>query len=154
MRRYEKILCPVDFSPFAQAALDEAASLAKGMGSKVCLLHAYQNPAYVLPMSGYVGPTADMLGRMRQQVEEELGGMAAKLSERGIEVETATIEGIPYKVITDHAHEWGADLIVMGTHGRTGLTHALTGSVAERVVRLAECPVLITRGSAGADEGE
>ncbi len=151
MRRYEKILCPVDFSPFSKAALEEAAALAKGMGSKLCLLHAYQNPAYVLPMSGYVGPTADMLGRMRQQIDEELSAMAKEVQALGIETETSCIEGVPFKVITEHAVEWGADLIVMGTHGRTGLTHALTGSVAERVVRLAECPVLITRHAAEAE---
>ncbi|MGD8859872.1 MAG: universal stress protein [Myxococcales bacterium] len=145
MRQYKKILCPVDFSPFADAALDEAMSLAKGMGSTLCLLHAYQNPAYVLPMSGYVGPTADMIGRIRKQLEEELAGLAKKVEEQGITVETRCVEGIPYKVITDLAQEWDADLIVMGTHGRTGLSHALTGSVAERVVRTAECPVLITR---------
>jgi nucleotide-binding universal stress UspA family protein len=151
MRQYKKILCPVDFSPFADAALEEAVSLAKGMGSTVCLVHAFQNPAYVLPMSGYVGPTADMLGRIRQQLEEELAGLAEKAKAEGVQVETRCIEGIPYKVVTELAEEWGADLIVMGTHGRTGLSHALTGSVAERVVRVAQCPVLITRGNVAAD---
>ncbi|MDH5670572.1 MAG: universal stress protein [Myxococcales bacterium] len=148
MKSYDKILCPVDFSRFAEVALVEAAALAKGMGSTLMLLHAYQNPAYVLPMSGYVGPTADMIGRMRQQLTDELEALAEKLRKDGLTVETEIIEGIPYKSIVDRAHEWGADLIVMGTHGRTGLSHALTGSVAERVVRLASCPVLITRSPA------
>jgi len=148
MRQYKRILCPVDFSPFSNAAVDEAASLALSMGSELCLLHAYQNPAYVLPMSGYVGPTADMITQMRRQLAEELETQAAPYRKQGIKVETLVIEGVPYKSIVDHATEWHADLVVMGTHGRTGLSHALTGSVAERVVRMAHCPVLVTRASA------
>jgi nucleotide-binding universal stress UspA family protein len=145
MRRYERILCPVDFSPFSKAALDEAAALASGMKSQLRILHAYQNPAFVLPMSGYVGPTAEMVARMRQQLGHELEALAQQPRSEGIKVETAVIEGIAYSSIVDYAKEWSADLIVMGTHGRSGLSHALTGSVAERVVRLAPCPVLITR---------
>jgi nucleotide-binding universal stress UspA family protein len=148
MRQYKRILCPVDFSSFSKAALEEAASLAKEMGSELCLLHAFQNPAYVLPMSGYVGPTADMVTKIRQQLGEELEAQAAPYRKQGIKTETLVLEGIPYQSIVDHAKEWHADLIVMGTHGRTGLSHALTGSVAERVVRLAPCPVLITRHEA------
>jgi nucleotide-binding universal stress UspA family protein len=148
MRQYKRILCPVDFSSFSKAALEEAASLAKGMGSELCLLHAFQNPAYVLPMSGYVGPTADMVTKIRQQLAQELEDQAAPYRKQGMKTETLVLEGTPYQSIVDHAKEWHADLIVMGTHGRTGLSHALTGSVAERVVRLASCPVLITRHEA------
>jgi nucleotide-binding universal stress UspA family protein len=146
MGPYKRILCPIDFSGYAAVALREAAALAKGMGAELSLLHAYQNPAYVLPMSGYVGPTVDMVTKMRQQLVEELDGLADGVRKHGITVQTQVIEGVPYKAIVDHAAEWKADLIVMGTHGRTGLVHALTGSVAERVVRTAHCPVLITRG--------
>jgi nucleotide-binding universal stress UspA family protein len=145
MRQFKRILCPVDFSSHSKAALDEGASLAKAMGSELCLLHAYQNPAYVLPMSGYVGPTADMISRIRTQLADELEDMAKDYREQAIAVVTEVLEGVPYKCIVDHAREWKADLIVMGTHGRTALAHALAGSVAERVVRLAHCPVLVTR---------
>jgi glycine betaine transporter len=148
MRQYKRILCPVDFSSYSKAALEEAASLAKAMGSELCLVHAYQNPAYVLPMSGYVGPTADMIGKIRQQLAEELEGLAAGPRGQGIKTETLVVEGVPFQCIVDHANEWKANLIVMGTHGRTGLSHALTGSVAERVVRHSHCPVLITRAEA------
>ncbi len=148
MRHYKRILCPVDFSSYSKAALEEAAGLAKSVGAELCLIHAYQNPAYVLPMSGYVGPTADMIGKIRQQLAEELEALAGPYRSQGIKTETLVVEGVPYKSIVDHAGEWNADLIVMGTHGRTGLAHALTGSVAERVVRLSHCPVLITRAEA------
>lgn len=145
MQPYKKILCPVDFSDFSKAALKEAAMLAKEMNGTLSIFHGYQNPAYVLPMSGYVGPTADMLGRLRQQLTDELEALAETFRNEGITVETAMREDIPYKAVIDYAKEWGADLIVMGTHGRTGLAHALTGSVAERVVRLAPCAVLVSR---------
>ena len=146
MRHYKRILCPVDFSPYSASALDEAASLAKAIGAELTLLHVYQNPAYVLPMQGYVGLSQDFLTNMRKQLEDEIAGQARPLRDQGIAVRTEVVEGIPYKAIVDHAKDAQTDLIVMGTHGRTGLSHALTGSVAERVVRLAHCPVLITRG--------
>jgi nucleotide-binding universal stress UspA family protein len=145
MKSYRRILCPVDFSPFSKAALEDAASLARGMGSELCLLHAYQNPAYVLPLSGYVGPAGDVVARIRQQLGEELEALAEGPRSQGLGVQTLVLEGVPYSCIVDHAKEWRADLIVMGTHGRTGLQHLLAGSVCERVVRLAPCPVLVTR---------
>lgn len=148
MRHYKRILCPVDFSPYSNAALEEAASLAKAIGAELTLLHAFQNPAYVLPMQGYVGLSNDFLVSVRKQLEDEIAAQAAPLREQGISVRTEVIEGVPFKTIVDHAKDTQSDLIVMGTHGRTGLAHALTGSVAERVVRLAHCPVLITRGGA------
>jgi len=135
MRTYQRILCPVDFSPFSRAALDEAIAIAEGTSAELRILHAYQNPAFVLPMSGYVGPTAEMVTRMRQQLGHELEGLAADARKQGVRVETAVIEGVAYSSIVDYAKEWSADLIVMGTHGRTGIAHALTGSVTERVVR-------------------
>jgi universal stress protein A len=145
MQPYKRILCPVDFSEFSNAAVEDAAGLAKAIGGELTLLHAYQNPAYVLPMQGYVGLGNDFLTKLRGQLEDEVNAQARSLRDQGIAVRTEVLEGVPYKVIVDHAKETQADLIVMGTHGRTGLAHALTGSVAERVVRLAHCPVLVTR---------
>ena len=146
MGPYKRILCPIDFSGHATVALREATALAKSMGAELTLLHAHQNPAYMLPMSGYVGPTVDLITKMRKQLEDEVEGLADKVRGDGLTVHSRVVEGIPYKAIIDYAAEWKADLIVMGTHGRTGLSHALTGSVAERVVRTAHCHVLITRG--------
>jgi len=145
MRTYKRILCPVDFSNFSKSALEEAASLAQGMGSELCVLHAFQNPAYVLPLSGYVGPAGDVVTRIRQQLGQELEALAERPRSLGLKVQALVLEGVPYSCIVDYAKEWHADLIVMGTHGRTGLSHVLTGSVAERVVRLSPCPVLVTR---------
>jgi nucleotide-binding universal stress UspA family protein len=145
MRQCKRILCPVDFSQFSKAALEEAISLAKGLGSELCILHAYQSPAFVLPLSGYVGPTADMITQIRKQLDHELEALAATARAQNIETEVLLIDGVPHTSIVEQAKEWHADLIVMGTHGRTGIAHALAGSVAERVVRLAPCAVLVTR---------
>jgi nucleotide-binding universal stress UspA family protein len=86
-----------------------------------------------------------VVARIREQLGHELEALAAGPRGRGLNVQTLVLEGVPYTCIVDYAKEWHADLIVMGTHGRTGLSHMLTGSVAERVVRLAPCSVLVTR---------
>jgi nucleotide-binding universal stress UspA family protein len=150
MRHYKRILCPVDFSSFAKAALAEGAELAQSLGSQLCVLHAYQNPAYLLPMAGYVGPAGDVVAQVRKQLGEELDELVTEYRARGLKIQTLVLEGVPYKTIVDYATEWGADLIAMGTHGRTGLSHMLAGSVTERVVRLARCSVLVARAPQGA----
>ena len=149
MRHYKRILCPVDFSSFAKFALTEGVRLAESLGSELCVLHAYQNPAYLLPMAGYVGPAGDVVAQVRKQLGEELEDLVAEHRKRGLKVQTVVLEGVPYKTIVDYANEWGADLIAMGTHGRTGISHVLAGSVTERVVRLARCSVLVARAPHG-----
>lgn len=122
--------------------------MARLTGAEVCLLHVYQNPAQLFPMGGYVGPVSDMLADLRREVGVELDALAEPYLKDGPPVRTLLVEGIPYKGILDRAEEWNADLIVMGTHGRTGVERALTGSVAERVIRFAPCPVLVSRREA------
>jgi nucleotide-binding universal stress UspA family protein len=105
MQPYKRILCPVDFSEYSDAAVEDAAGLAKAIGAELTLLHAYQNPAYVLPMQGYVGLGNDFLTKLRQQLEDEVGAKARALRDQGITVRAEVIEGIPYKAIVDHAKE-------------------------------------------------
>ena len=148
MHQLKRIVCPVDFSVFARAALDEATSLARERRAELSILHAYQNPSLVLPMSGYVGPASDIFAGMRDQLAKELETLAEAPRNQGIVVRIVVLEGTPYACIVDYAKEWSADLIVMSTHGRTGVSHLLTGSVTERVVRHAPCAVLVTRARA------
>lgn len=148
MRDIRKILCPTDFSSCSRGAIEDAVSLARLTRAEVSILHVYQNPAQLLPMGGYLGPIADMLGDLRKQVSAELDALAEPYRKDGPPVSVLLVEGIPYKGILDRAEEWGADLIVMGTHGRSGVERALAGSVAERVIRLAPCPVLVSRREA------
>lgn len=145
----KKILCPIDFSDSSRAALDYGLSLAKQLGGEVRLVHVYSNPAYVMPMEGYMGPTADLLSDLRKQLETQLQQWREEATQGGVQVDTELCEGVPYQRIVDIAKDWPADLIVIGTHGRTGLSHLLLGSVAERVVRLAGCPVLTVRHGDG-----
>jgi nucleotide-binding universal stress UspA family protein len=150
MLEIRKIVCPVDFSPCADHALEYAQDLAKKFDAELSLVHAYEDPAaYVtpLPMSGYVGPSADLLLELRKQLEVRLEQYKSTVAKNGVRVRAELLEGTPYRVVLDWAKEYKADVIVIGTHGHTGLTHALLGSVTERVVRLSECPVLTIRKS-------
>jgi nucleotide-binding universal stress UspA family protein len=148
MPKIQKIVCPVDFSNCAQQALKYATELAKQFDAELSIVHAYEDPAaYVtpMPMSGYVGPGAELLLELRKQLEQRLTQTTAEVQQLGVRVRSELLEGAPYRVVLDWAKEYGADLIVVGTHGHTGLTHALLGSVTERIVRMAHCPVLTIR---------
>jgi nucleotide-binding universal stress UspA family protein len=148
MPKIQKIVCPVDFSNCAQQALKYALELATQFKAELSIVHAYEDPAaYVtpMPMSGYVGPGAELLLELRKQLEARLEEWKGQAAQAGVPVRGELLEGTPYRVVLDWAKEWNADLIVIGTHGHTGLAHALLGSVTERVVRMATCPVLTIR---------
>jgi glycine betaine transporter len=144
----QRIVCPVDFSACAKHALDYAQELAQQFGAELSLVHAYEDPAAYatpVPMSGYIGPGAEWLHELRKHYEQRLEECMAEVAKSGVRVRCELLEGTPYRVVLDWAKEYKADLIVIGTHGHTGFTHALLGSVTERVVRMAECPVLTIR---------
>jgi nucleotide-binding universal stress UspA family protein len=145
MARVRKILCAVDFSEPSREALHYAADLAARFGADLVLLHVYQLPGYAFP-EGIVlaGPEvlADLLGRIDASLQSWRTEAVARGANR---VEITTAQGAPWSEIVRTAGEGGYDLVVVGTHGRTGLGHALLGSVAERVVRKAPCPVLTVR---------
>ena len=142
------ILCPTDFSSCAKGALDEAAALAALTDAEVCLLHVFHDPPYATSLGSYAGSLSAILGELREQGTQALRDLAEPYRQKGVRIETLMMHGVPHKAILDRAEEWGADCIVMGTHGRTGFERALAGSVSERVVRLASCPVLVTRQEA------
>jgi nucleotide-binding universal stress UspA family protein len=144
MTRFEKILVPTDFSDHSAAALDVATDFAKTFGAKIRLLHCYRlDPADVSPYG--VAASAAYDGRIREGAERRLKESEEKLEVEGIETETSLSSGFPSEAIAQLAQQIGADLIVMGTRGMTGLKHVMLGSVAERTVRLAPCPVLTVR---------
>ena len=140
------ILVPVDFSDNAPAILEWSAYLAREHGSRLLLLHAYHLPVEFQQLEGaYLPP--DFWSNVKAEAEQSLAGLARGLKERGLEVEELVREGYPASVIVDEAESQGADLIVIGTHGHTGLKHMLLGSIAERVVQKAPCPVLTVKAS-------
>jgi nucleotide-binding universal stress UspA family protein len=139
-----RILVPLDFSEYADAILEWAAHLAEEHKSTLILMHAYHLPVEFQQMEGAYLP-AEFWTQVKTEAEKALEGHAAKLRSKGVSVETEVIEGYPATAIEEEALRQEADLIVIGTHGHTGLKHLLLGSVAERVVQKAPCPVLTVK---------
>jgi nucleotide-binding universal stress UspA family protein len=141
----QHILVPTDFSEYADYALDYAVELAKSFQARVTVLYVYYLPSIAL---GEVSPAVidETLEAMETNAQQQAQKALARVLNAGLQGDSVIVEGAPFQMIIDTAKEKAVDLIVMGTHGRTGLTHVLMGSVAERVVRMAPCPVLVTRG--------
>jgi universal stress protein A len=153
MKPFRKILVPVDFSAHSEQVVRLAAGVAQLDDGALEILHVHDPVAYPLP-SGYVLYTAQQLGALLDGYQQRLHGMKELAHASGATaVETHLRQGIAYADICQFAREGAFDLIVMGTHGRTGLGHLLLGSVAERVLRRAPCPVLTVRAQAVAAEG-
>ncbi|HEU4427285.1 MAG TPA: universal stress protein [Myxococcota bacterium] len=143
-REYRTLLVPYDFSSHAEAALATALDLAKRFGAELHLLHVIQSPAYAT--AGYDGVPLDVPQDIQRGVRESLARIA---SASGESVRAHVVDGASIaERIADCATQLGVDLIVMGTQGRSGLAHALLGSVAERTLRSAPCPVLTVRDRA------
>lgn len=141
--RLQRIMCATDFSPQARAALDYAAELSKRLEVPLLLLAAFQIPIYPLP-EGVMLRTAETVAQLLQQTSDELArtrDVAVGLGAR--DVETVVVEGQPAAEIVRVADERKIDLIVLGSHGRGGISRAILGSVADKVMRTAHCPVLI-----------
>lgn len=143
------ILLATDFSAAAEAALEFSLSLSRPgtRQTRMLLLHAYLVPYDLLDGDGFVSAAASLAQWQTAQadVEQRLEGYTRDLIDSGIEVTALGIEGYPPEIIVDKALEYEVDLIAMGTRGRTGLSHLLLGSTAERVIQRAPCPVLTVR---------
>jgi nucleotide-binding universal stress UspA family protein len=139
-----QILVPIDFSPHARPILEWACELAKEHGSKLVLLHAYHLPVEFQQLEGaYLPP--EFWTNVKTEAQQTLDEYKAQVSQQGIEVEAIVREGYPATVIEEEAESLPADLVVIGTHGLSGLKHLLLGSIAERVVQRAPCPVLTVK---------
>ena len=139
-KEIRRILVPVDFSGHAQHALDEAISLALAFGAEVDLLHSYQIHPLVLEPYGVVPPET-FERDLRVAARQRLCEWRDKLSAAGCKGQDHLTLQFASEAIAETAERSGADLIVMGTRGLTGFKHALLGSVAERTIRTAPCPV-------------
>lgn len=141
-----RILCPTDFSEPADYALDYALCIAERHGADVKLLHVAESSIFADDPVNDQGQTYDDTLRDRLQAIADGKNLA------DVNITVNVVDGIDYVEIVKRAAEWPADLIVLGTHGRTGMKHLLIGSVAERVVRTATCPVCTVRHPAHALE--
>lgn len=149
MAEYKKIMVAHDFSPHASAALEAAQDLAGKLGADLLLVHVFHHPeiAYASLQAG-AAPAPTFPLELRQSAEQALADVASSIEIAPGSVTTrlvdgASVDGALVEVCKDEA----ADLLVMGTHGRTGLAHAFLGSVAERTLRRAPCPVLTVQGT-------
>ena len=137
----KKILVATDFSTCAQAALDLAARMAGAMQAELTLLHVYTLPGYALPDGTLYTLDPETVKSIERSIQDQL---ALEQKRAGAPMELQSAEGNPAEVIAAQTRR-GFDLLVMGTHGRTGLKRLLLGSIAERLLRTAACPVLVVR---------
>lgn len=142
---FDRILLPTDFSECSEAAAGTAGRLAETFGSRILLLHVLDERIAVDPMFRGEVPLEAVRTRMEQFAQESMDAFLDRLFSGFENLDTALVAGVPHREILRAAREFPADLIVIGTHGRTGVEHVLFGSTAEKVVRLAPCPVLTVR---------
>ncbi|MEQ8764282.1 MAG: universal stress protein [Planctomycetota bacterium] len=146
---FKKILFPTDFSDTSNHALKYAVSLAREYHAELVLVHVVDNSLdYSFAYSGmtpYQAPLQDYYADIRERTQKLLDDTIEKEVDLTTKTGTEVAFGTPHREIIELAKERGADLIVIGTHGRSGLGHLLIGSTAEKVVREAPCPVLTVR---------
>lgn len=141
----QRILCPTDFSSYAAEALKYACAFVDKFDAELHLLHALEVHLSSTPVFGAGLALPRQTRESREAADKELARVLDPEWQKGKHVVRATAEGAPFLKIIRYAREHDIDMIVMGTHGRSGLPHILLGSVAERVVRKAPCPVLTIR---------
>jgi universal stress protein A len=141
----QRILAPTDFSELSKQGLTSALELAETFGAKLLLLHVVEPPPY--PVEGIMPSQlgATLLDDLERQASNDLVQMLSETHGHIVEVTRRVVVGIPYRKIVEVAEDEKSDLIVMTTHGRTGLSHLVMGSVTEKIVRTAPCPVLTIR---------
>jgi len=142
------ILVPIDFSNCSLRALDYAVALAPAFSAKLTLLHVVEPAVFQTDFPGVTPPLEETNQNLVEAGRERLAAITKKCGDARISTETLVRMGRAHSEIADTAKALGVDLIVMGTHGYTGLKHMLLGSTAERVVRQAPCPVLTVRHTA------
>lgn len=147
--KIKNILVATDFSDDANAAVETAIEFAKAFESKLNLVHAYhvEIPAIYGGFGGDFVIPQDILEPIRQGAEASLSKILEELAGKGVDADGRVVMEFPSAAILSEAKRLPADLVVLGTRGLTGVKHVLMGSTAERVVRLAECPVLTIKAT-------
>jgi universal stress protein A len=145
--KFQKILCPIDLDHESFSALECARDLAQKTGATLYLLNAARTPAPDMDAPVAIGPHP----HWEQAAQHRLEQIAGRQLQGGVPYQTIVRDGIPETVIVEVAAELAADLIVMATHGRSGLVHFILGSVAETVIREAGCPVLTMKPNPAAN---
>ena len=147
---YEKILVPVDGSATSLTGLQEAIALARVMGSTIRLLHVVDEISFLTSFESSMALTAEVFDTLKKAGQDVLQDAQNRVRAAGVPVEAELYESYSGRVsdlILTKAKEWGAQLIVLGTHGRRGVGRMLLGSDAEQVLRQSPVPVLLVRGA-------
>jgi universal stress protein A len=147
----QRVLVPVDFSSPSLRALDYAVDFARPLDAEIVVLFVVE-PIYSVTTGDLYAPSSELTALMQEQRRQgrtQLVELAARLKKRYAKIRTVLEDGLAYQAIGAAANRLKADLIIMATHGRTGLSHLFMGSVAEKVVRTAGCPVLTVRAAQG-----
>ncbi|RPJ74176.1 MAG: universal stress protein [Acidobacteria bacterium] len=144
MRPIRRILFPTDFSEYADDAWPYATRFGRDFGAELHVLHVLTQVPGVYTDGLAYGPK-DLADHMQAEARHALERLVDEAKQLGLAASASVRSGVAFQEILDYAHAQAIDLIVMATHGRTGLAHALLGSVTERVVRRAPCPVLTVR---------
>ena len=148
MTRIRRILHPSDFSSASNTAFNKAVELTRTNRAELLLAHMMTTPVVAMAGDGYVSPHvyAQIESSARTEAQKQLGRLIAKAKKGGIRAKVLLLRGVPHEQITRAARSKRADLVVLGTHGRTGLARFFLGSVAGRVVASATVPVMTVRG--------
>ena len=148
---YKKIMVPLDGSKLAESVLPHVEAIAKGTNAEeVILVSVTERVLGYRPVIDYAQPTEEKLipepvGKMEKQAQKYLNRVAKRLEAKGIKTETLVLLGNPAEEITLNAEHYGADLIIMASHGRSGISRWTHGSVADKVFRASSVPVLMIR---------
>jgi universal stress protein A len=142
----KKILCPIDFSEAADQAFEYAVFLAESFEAELALLYVVDQLQEHSYFEILALPPAEIAKKVSRRAHEDLQAVIDR-TEKSLVITETVREGKAWVQICEVANEGRADIIVIGSHGRTGLSHVLIGSVAETVVRHASCPVLVVRNS-------
>ncbi len=143
---FQHILVPIDFSDVSEHALAVAVELASSLQASIHILHVYEIPVYSFsfPDSSYIA-SPEAAAKLSELAQQNLDKVTSHYVEHGIPIQSMLRQGSPHEEIVSVATEIGADAIVLGTHGRGLLAHAILGSVTERVIRTSPVPVMTVR---------
>jgi len=148
MAKIRRIVHATDFSPASRAALVKAVELARSTGAGLTVIHVVTPPIAYYGVEGYALPGAyeQMIASVLAGAQKQLDRLLARLRRSGVRANGRLLEGVVHERIVQAARSLRADLLAIGTHGRTGLARLFLGSVAARVIATARCPVLTVRG--------
>ena len=147
MKPFKRIIVATDFTPASEPAFKEALGLAKENGAELMIAHAYQPPSVVEAQSISAGVYEEWDQNIRAEVKGWLQELVDTAAKEGVKAEPLILTGAPYEAIAEAAKTNQADLVVLGTHGRTGASRFFLGSVAARVISTAPCPVMTVRAA-------